>query len=177
MLNKTYVSAVALMMALAGTAATAQQFQQTEFRGSNSDTTLFAGVNFTFGSGGQNVEGVVGVAYGEIDTSNDVKGAKASLHFGFMDGFSLNKVKLTALFGSDDAQAEIGGGYSLKSGAPFAVIGANGEYFAVGTDIFFDGQWDGYLGLHSIGKLSMQQDRQLEWESPTENCPLEGPCE
>lgn len=172
MLNKTYVLAVALMMALAGTAATAQ----IQTRGSDSDTTLFAGVNFTFGSGGQNVEGVVGLAYGEIDTSNDVKGAKASLHFGFMDGFSLNKVKLTALFGSDDAQAEIGGGYSLKSGAPFMVIGANGEYFSIGTDIFFDGQWDGYLGLHSIGKLSTQQNGNLEWESPTDDCPLEGPC-
>lgn len=125
----------------------------TRIVGSN-DTSLFAGLNWTFGSNGQGVEGVLGVASGEIDVDGDVTGGKLSFHFGFTDGLSFDKVKLTYLFGEDDVQAEVGGGYSIKAGAPFAVVGANGEYFNAGVDIFFDGALEGYLGLHTIGKLS-----------------------
>ncbi len=119
------------------------------------DTTLFAGLNWTFGSQGQGVEGILGVASGEIDLDGDVTGGKLSFHFGFTDGLSFDKIKLTAVFGKDDVQAEVGGGYSIKAGAPFALIGANGEYFHAGADIFFDGTLEGYLGLHTIGKLSL----------------------
>ena len=41
----------------------------------NSDTTLFVGLSWTFGSRGQGVEGILGVAYGEIDLEEDVIGA------------------------------------------------------------------------------------------------------
>lgn len=119
------------------------------------DTTLFAGLNWTFGAQGQGVEGVLGIASGEIDLDGDVTGGKLSFHFGFGDGVSFDKVKLTLVVGEDDVQAEVGGGYSLRAGAPFAVIGANGEYFNAGADIFFDGTLEGYLGLHTIGSLSL----------------------
>lgn len=121
----------------------------------NEDTTLFAGISLVFGPGGQGVEGVLGVAHGDIDLDGDVTGAKASMHFGFSDGLSFDKVKLTALFGEDSLQAEVGGGYSFKTSQPFAVIGANGAYAALGADIFFDGPLEGYVTLHTIGKLSL----------------------
>lgn len=122
----------------------------------NSDTTLFAGISFVFGSRGESVEGILGVATGEIDLDGDVTGAKLSGHFGFADGVSFDKIKLTGLVGGEDVQAELGGGYSFKLSQPFAVVGANGDYVAVGADIFFDRTYEGYLTLHTIGGLSLE---------------------
>ena len=143
----------------------------------NSDTTLFVGLSWTFGSRGQGVEGILGVAYGEIDLDEDVKGAKLSAHFGLTDGFSFDKIKLTGLVGDDDAQAEIGGGYSFKIDQPFAVIGVNGEYVAAGADIFFDQTYEGYLTLHSIGKLSLDQTTEAVTTSTTVENEFIGPID
>ena len=122
-----------------------------------SDSTLFVGLSWTFGSRGQGVEGIIGAAYGDIDDDEDVTGAKLSAHFGFTDGFSFDKIKLTGLIGDDDAQAELGFGYSFKIDQPFGVAGVNGEFVAAGADIFFDQTYEGYLTLHSIGKLSLEE--------------------
>ncbi|MEM6371810.1 MAG: hypothetical protein AAF727_03395 [Pseudomonadota bacterium] len=120
-----------------------------------SETTLFAGFAITLGRG-EGVEGILGVAHGRIDLDGDVRGAKATAHFDILDGFSLDKLKLTGLVGNSATQAELGGGYSFSSAAPFAVIGANGEYFAAGTDIYFDGGGaESYLSIHSIGEISL----------------------
>ncbi|WP_299722022.1 hypothetical protein [uncultured Tateyamaria sp.] len=120
-----------------------------------SETTLFAGFALTIGSGGDGVEGILGVAHGDIDLDGDVTGAKATLHFDVLGGFALNKAKLTGLFGNNSIQTEVGGGYSFKNRSPFAVLGTNGEYFAAGSDIYFDGSFEGYLALHTIGQLSL----------------------
>ncbi len=132
----------------------------------NTDTTLFAGFALTIGSGGDGVEGILGVARGKIDLEGDVTGAKATLHFNVLDGFSLNKAKLTGVFGNDSVQAEVGGGYSFKNSSPFAVIGTNGEYFAAGSDIYFDGAFEGYLGVHTIGQISLDSTTTTTPTSP-----------
>jgi hypothetical protein len=150
--------------ALAGTLPTPVTTTQT--LGSN-DTTLFVGLNWTFGAHGQGVEGILGVAYGEIDPDGDVEGAKASMHFGLSDGISLDKIKLTGLFGKDNAQVELGGGFNIKTGSPFGVIGANGEYYALGADIDFGGGVEGYAGLHTIGKLSVDTVTTTTMTGPT----------
>ncbi|MFL4469609.1 hypothetical protein ACERZ8_06915 [Tateyamaria armeniaca] len=120
-----------------------------------SDTALFAGFALTLGPGGDGAEAILGVAHGEIDLDGDVTGAKATLHFGILEGFEINKIKLTGLFGNDSVQAEVGGGYSFKNSSPFAVVGTNGEYFAAGSDIYFNGTFEGYLGVHTIGQISL----------------------
>ncbi|MEL6807269.1 MAG: hypothetical protein AAFO97_05775 [Pseudomonadota bacterium] len=122
-----------------------------------SDSTLFVGLSWTFGSRGQGVEAIIGAAYGDIDDDEDVTGAKLSAHFGLTDGFSFDKIKLTGLIGDDDAQAELGLGYSFKIDQAFAVAGVNGEFVAAGADIFFDQTYEGYLTLHTIGKLSLEE--------------------
>ncbi|WP_108838662.1 hypothetical protein [Tateyamaria sp. Alg231-49] len=153
------LAAIALMLAVpTATLAGSLAAPPTTTLVGKSDTTLFAGLSWTFGSRGQGVEGILGVAYGDIDVDEDVTGAKLSAHFGFTDGFSFDKIKLTGLIGDDDAQAELGFGYSFKIDQPFAVAGVNGEFVAVGADIFFDQTYEGYLTLHSIGKLSLDEE-------------------
>ena len=117
----------------------------------SSRTTAFIGLNWVFGSGGRTVEGIIGAAYGEVDASGDVTGAKGALHFGLNDGLNLRKAKLTGLYGNTDVQAEAGIGYNLEDLSVFGIGGVNGDYFAAGADLSFGGPFEGYVGVHSIG--------------------------
>ncbi len=118
---------------------------------SSNQTTAFVGLNWVFGSGGQTVEGILGVAHGEVDAAGDVTGAKGALHFRLNDGIAFRKIKLTGIFGDTDVQGEAGVGYNFETGSPIGVLGANGDYFAAGADLSFNGILEGYVGVHSIG--------------------------
>lgn len=118
---------------------------------SSSDTTkFFVGLNWTFGAGGQNVEALAGVAYGQVD-GGDVTGAKASVHVGLDGGFNFRKVKLTGLFGDTDLQGEVGAGYDFRRGTVIGVAGVNSDYIHAGADLSFGQGIEGYIGAHSIG--------------------------
>ena len=119
--------------------------------GGSSRTAAFVGLNWVFGGGDQTVEGILGVAYGEVDAGGDVTGAKGALHFRLNDGFRLRKVKLTGLFGDTDVQVEGGLGFNLERNGAFAVGGINGDFFAAGADLHFGGLLEGYVGVHTIG--------------------------
>lgn len=116
-------------------------------------TTLFVGLNWVFGNGGQTVEGIIGVAHGKVDGAGDVTGAKGALHFRVNDGLSLRKVKLTGLWGDQDVQAEGGLGFNVENGNAFATGGVNGGYFHAGGDLNFGGLLEGYVGIHTIGEF------------------------
>ena len=114
-----------------------------------SQTTGFAGINWTFGAGKSSPELIIGVAQKSGGCSSDVTGAKASVHFGLNGGFTFSKVKVTGLAGNSDVQGEFGFGFG--SGA-FAVAGLNGANFHLGAD-FGGAGYEGYVGVHSIGPM------------------------
>ena len=117
---------------------------------SDADTTkAFVGLNLSFGAGGMTPEGVLGVATGETDTSNDFTGASAALHFGLGD-FGLRSVRITGLAGDPDTQGELGLGYSFAGRSVFGVLGVNTNYFRAGTDLGLDGAFSPYFGVQSL---------------------------
>jgi hypothetical protein len=107
-------------------------------------------VNLVFGSGGVTPEAVLGVTHGTTDTSNDVTGANASVHFGLANGFGLRAVKLTGLSGDVDQWGELGLGYNFGSGSVFGVGAIADENLRAGVDLGFDGFFQGYVGLQSF---------------------------
>ncbi|MDR9427179.1 MAG: hypothetical protein RI538_01820 [Salibaculum sp.] len=118
---------------------------------SETETTQgYAGVNLVFGSGGVTREAVLGVTHGTTDTSNDVTGANASVHFGLGNGFGLRAVKLTGLSGDVDQWGELGLGYNFGSGSVFGVGAFADENLRAGVDLGFDGFFQGYVGLQSF---------------------------
>ncbi|NNK78024.1 MAG: hypothetical protein HKP40_04850 [Litoreibacter sp.] len=120
---------------------------------SKDTTTAFVGLNWNFNSGGGTPEAILGLAHGSRDSSNDVDGGKISLHFGFLNGFSVEKMKLTGLFGDDSAQGEMGLGVGFGDGALFGILGFNTDHVHGGVDVNLGGGLEGYLGIHTIGEF------------------------
>ncbi|MBQ0805512.1 MULTISPECIES: hypothetical protein [unclassified Sulfitobacter] len=116
-------------------------------------TTAFVGFNLVFGSAGVQPEAVLGVAHGNTDSSGDLRGMKASLHFNLLNAFSPSKVKLTGIVGQTDKQVELGFGYSFVNSGVFAVGGVNSNHVVVGADVWLSGGLEGYIGLQSTGKF------------------------
>lgn len=115
------------------------------------DTNAYVGLNWTFGSDGQGLEGIIGVVHASTDSNGDTTGARLSFHFDFANGTNGSKIKLTGLFGDPEKQGEAGIGFQFGSNRFFGVVGGNSRHVNAGADIGFDGWWDGYLGFHSIG--------------------------
>lgn len=144
------LTAAAVLCSAQATAGTVSPPPTTTVTGI-SRTTAFVGLNWVFSANGQSVEGILGVAHGNVDASGDVTGAKGALHFGLNDGIELRKLKLTGLVGDNDIQAEGGLGFNLANGSLFGIGGLNGDYFHAGGDLHFNGLFEGYAGVHSIG--------------------------
>ena len=124
-----------------------------------SQTTAFAGINWTFGAGKSSPELIIGVAQKQAgweavsgDCTTDISGAKASLHFALNGGIAFSKAKVTGLFGTAATQGEVGGGFG--TGGAFAVAGLNGDYYHLGAD-FGGAGVEGYVGVHSIGPFTV----------------------
>ncbi|WP_273522311.1 hypothetical protein [Rhodosalinus sediminis] len=133
---------------------------------SDADTTkAFVGLNLSFGAGGMTPEGVLGVATGETDTSNDFTGASAALHFGLGD-FGLRSVRITGLAGDPDTQGEIGLGYSFADRGIFGVGGINTQYFRAGADLGFDGSLSPYFGVQSLDGFD-ERDEEIRNDNRT----------
>ena len=131
---------------------------------SDADTTkAFVGLNLSFGAGGMTPEGVLGVATGETDTSNDFTGASAALHFGLGD-FGLRSVRITGLAGDPDTQGEIGLGYSFADRGIFGVGGINTQYFRAGADLGFDGSLSPYFGVQSLDGFDERDEEIVEFQ-------------
>ncbi len=130
--------------------------------GETDETTVYVGVNFVFGNQKQTIEGILGVATAETDSSGDVTGGKLGLHFRLNDGFGLRKIKLTGLSGQEDLQGEAGIGWDFENGTFMGILGFNGSYFAGGGDFKLDGDHEGYIGLHTIGSFDYDGDEQSD---------------
>ena len=112
------------------------------------DTKGFVGLNWVFGARSSGFEGVLGAMRYDVDADGDTNGAKLSLHLGFGQGPVTGKIKLTGLAGRDDLMVELGLGYG--SAGFFGTGGLWGQNWNAGGDLYFNGDWNGYVGLHSL---------------------------
>jgi hypothetical protein len=117
---------------------------------SATQTRAFAGLNWAFGAGPSQVEGVVGVARVRTKANNQSRGIRASVNFGLVGGFTFQSVRVTGMFGRNNAMGEVGVGYG-PSGA-FGTTGLWVPYANIGANLSFAGDLSGYAGLHSMGK-------------------------
>lgn len=146
-------------MALAGTLVLAAGMAQagsviTPVPSSSTDTSAFVGLNWTFGSGGSNAEGVIGAARVKTDTSGDSEGLKLSVHMNIAGQLSFGKVKLTGTTGKNDLMGEAGLGFGTEG--IFGTAGIWAPYLNAGVDLGFGGGLSGYAGFHTLD----------EWDVP-----------
>lgn len=132
-MNKLTIAAVAICLAGAASA---------------NETKGFVGLNWTFGPDASGLEGFIGAMNYDVDPDGDTNGAKLALHLGFGPGPVQGKIKLTGLTGKNDAMGELGLGYG--SHGFFGTGGVWGEHWNLGGDLYFNGGWEGYLGLHTL---------------------------
>ena len=112
------------------------------------ETRAFAGLNWTFGKGKSSAEGVLGVARIKTKTDGGSSGAKLSLHYKLKDLPNRLRVKLTGMTGTDDLMAEAGIG--AGQGGIFGTAGLWAPYVNAGGDLYFNGDFEGYVGLHTL---------------------------
>jgi hypothetical protein len=133
------------------------------------DTKGFVGLNYAFGARSSGFEGVLGAMRYDVDADGDTNGAKLSLHLGFGQGPVTGKIKLTGLTGTDDVMAELGVGYG--SGGFFGTGGLWGQHWNAGGDLDFNGDWSGYVGLHTLELDRPNATPSMEIPPPNENEP------
>jgi hypothetical protein len=115
----------------------------------NDDTSLFAGLNWTFGPGGGSPEGVLGVIYSEVDAGGDLTGGLLSFNIGFAGGGNPPDIRLAGFAGSDDVAGQLGLGINLDGSGLFGLGGFLTNYGQGGLTFSFDGDIGGFLGIHS----------------------------
>lgn len=149
---KTLVAAFILSSgtAYAGALAPEPPSEPASSSGSNTQTRAFAGLNWAFGAGPSRVDGIFGVARVRTKSNDNSRGVRASVNVGLTGGFTFQGVRLTGMFGKNNAMAEIGIGYG-GNGA-FGTAGLWVPYANIGADLSFAGDLEGYAGLHTLGK-------------------------
>jgi len=119
---------------------------------SKSESKAYIGLNWQLG-GGMTPALVLGAVNTEVKSNGDTKGVNLAFHVNLAGGIAPGKLRLSALKGKENLQAELGGGYNFLTSKPFVGLGLNAPYVALGVD--------GYLGtgllpfatLHSLGKF------------------------
>lgn len=115
--------------------------------GAEQETSLFAGLNWTFGAGGQGVSARVGTIYTDTE-GESVTGARTFFDYGVMDGSM--RFAVTGLSGNTDYVGEFGIGYDFGGAEAFGLLGAMGDYSEIGAMYGFNsGNLDGYVGVNS----------------------------
>ena len=147
---------VGLSLVLIGFSEEALSLPTTYFASGETTRSGILGVQFIFGKQVE-PELYAGVIAGQTYGSGNVAGAKVTVNWGFHDGVAPIKVKATGLVGSQDAQAEFGVGYDLKTGVIFGVAGVNGDHIAIGIDFSSKFGLEPYAGYHSFGKFPVKQ--------------------
>ena len=145
---KTFVVAALLTGASATSLAAGNTRDPILTGGAEEETSLFAGLNWTFGADGQGVSARVGAIY--TDTEGEaVTGARTFFDYGLMDGSM--RFAVTGLSGDTNHVGEIGIGYDFGGAEAFGLLGAMGDYSEIGAMYGFDsGQLEGYVGVTSI---------------------------
>jgi hypothetical protein len=147
---KTHLAA-ATIIAFVGTAAQAGSIALPALN-SEHETTLFVGLNWTFGQEKSGPSLRVGAIYTDIDSDDDVSGARAYFDYA-LTGTSTrgsHSTTVTAFKGNTDRVGEIGLGYDFTSGI-FGQVGVVGDYANIGGTYGFDaGSFNGFIGLNTF---------------------------
>ncbi len=116
---------------------------------SKNDTKAYVGLNWQLG-GGMTPALVLGVVNTKVKSNGDTTGANLAFHLNLAGGVAPGKIKLSALDGKNDLQAELGLGYNFMTAKPFVGLGLNAPYVAVGVDGYLTTGLVPYMTLHSL---------------------------
>jgi hypothetical protein len=131
----------------------------------NDETSLFAGLNWTFGSAGSGPTAVVGVIYSEVDAGGDLSGGILSFNVNLSQNGGPPTVTLAGFAGSDDIAAQLGLGLNLDGSGLFGLAGFLSNYAQGGLTFDFDGDIGGFLGIHTyefVEPLMVMQEHEGE---------------
>jgi hypothetical protein len=117
--------------------------------GGDNDTSLFAGLTWTFGSGGPGLGGAFGVVYSEVDAGGDVSGGILSLNFDLQGRGTPVDFRVVGFAGNDDVAGQLGVGFTLDGSDVFGLLGFLTNHTQGGLTFGFDGDVGGFLGIHS----------------------------
>lgn len=112
------------------------------------ETSLFAGLNWSFSADGSGPSAAVGVIRSEVDASGDVKGAILSFNIGLQGG-DAGDVRLVGFTGNGDIAGQLGLGFNFDGSGAFGVGGLLTNYAQGGLTFGFNGDVGGFLGIHS----------------------------
>lgn len=130
----------------------------------NDDTSLFAGLNWTFGSGASGPTAVVGVIHSEVDAGGDLTGGILSFNIN-LSGDGPATVTFAGFAGSDDIAGQLGLGLNLDGSGLFGLAGFLSNYAQGGLTFDFDGDVGGFLGIHTyefVEPLMVMQEHEGE---------------
>ncbi|KEO52635.1 hypothetical protein [Thioclava pacifica] len=120
-------------------------------KGSESKTHLFAGLNWTFGKQGGGLSTRVGAIYTDINSDDDVKGARVFLDLDLFKQGGTPSVFVTGFKGTTYGMGELGLGYDFGSGEMIGQFGGLMNHFEAGGNYGFSGSGlSGYLGVTSF---------------------------
>ncbi len=146
---KTLAAGLVAAMALAGTAQAGPQSNcsyisqslvcEAPLGGAEAadDTAVYAGVQFTVGSGAVKPRLVVGARSLHVDTDNSVTGADLAMRFGLDGGITMDSAVLSLVGGRNDAMANVGLGYSYASDSWMTTAALQTSHLRAGADYVF----------------------------------------
>lgn len=145
--------------AIAGSACAGQQFvlpinnPTTVVQGSASrtDHRALIGVSWTFGNKVV-PELVAGFRSVKTKDSGKSSGVGLDLTFPLSGGIAFDKLRLKGIDGRNDAQGELGFGYSFLGGGWLFTAGVQVPYLNGGADFLANGGWVPYIGINSQGR-------------------------
>lgn len=123
-------------------------------------TQAFVGLRWFFGTNSPALVG--GLRYLKSNGDNGVAGAQfdASLPL-FNTESHLPKLRLLGLFGTQDVQVQLGGGYDFGRGTMVVSAGVQGPYIDLGVDYGIDKSLAFYAGLTSLKRPEIGGDGAL----------------
>ncbi|OOY13589.1 hypothetical protein BMG00_07420 [Thioclava marina] len=120
-------------------------------KNSESETRLFAGLNWTFGKQGGGLSTRVGAIYTDIDSDDDVQGARVFLDLDLFKQGGTPSVFVTGFKGTTYGMGELGLGYDFGNGEMIGQFGGLMNHFEIGGNYGFSGSgMNGYVGVTSF---------------------------
>ncbi|MCS4504161.1 hypothetical protein KBTX_00260 [wastewater metagenome] len=113
----------------------------------------FASVEWTFGKSVL-PEIAVGFRSVKVQSDGDVFGGQASLSFDLAE-MGMGKFKLQAVQGDENAQLQLGTGYSIARSSFLITGGVQGNHVFGGADYLFGTGWQAVGGFNTIGNYDL----------------------
>ncbi|MBF9057990.1 hypothetical protein HKCCSP123_02225 [Rhodobacterales bacterium HKCCSP123] len=115
----------------------------------NDETSLFAGLNWTFGSAGAGPTAVLGIIYSEVDAGGDLSGGILSLNVNLSETGGPATMTIAGFTGSETITGQLGLGLNLDGSGLFGLAGFLSNFAQGGLTFDFDGDIGGFLGIHT----------------------------